>query len=259
MASASEGAARPDLRHEVIAVLLEPALTLACIARVSLPDLVSLVRGTYVRVGRRRGLSVRGMAKRFGVAPNTVQAIANETKAHGPLGNLGDKIAHRRAVVELLTERGEMRARDVAAAIPICKRSQVDEALAFLVDDGMVCRARGRVKLSRHHLCIARGDQSHRLDSLRQFLEAHTQVVYRRFFATASDAVAYARVFTFGVKRTELEALREETYLRLSSLVRNADLSTSPEDPDHTSASATLVFVETPTDAFFRSCKRDSE
>lgn len=248
---------RPDLRHEVIAVLLEPALTLACVAGVTLPDLVSLVRGTYVRVGRARGHSVRSMARRYGVAPGTIQAIANQLKAHGTLGGLGEKIAHRRAVVAQLTERGELRARDLATSTPGCRPAQVEEALARLVADKMVARERGRVRLLRHHLSIARSDDAaDRVDRLRQLLEATTQVVYRRFFAPEGPGIGYARAFTFGVSRRELEALREETSIRLGQHVRRLGEAATPGDPDHTIGSIALVVVETPNDGPLRGLGR---
>lgn len=244
-----------DLRLKVVGVMMEPALTLAGILRLPLADVTQLVRTTYVRIGKRRGASVRALAKRFGVAPNTIQAIANVLRDHDLPDQFGAAVTRRRIIVQHLSEQPESSAEIVRTLDPSSSPDEMDEALDQLRQDGMVHVEEEAIGLAKQHLSIARGDPLHRLDSLRQMTETFCKVVYRRFFNPPNPGEAYGRVFTFACAPEDLVAIREDTYLRLSSAVRAADERATAKGNGRIS-SAMLVFVEEPDDPVYLGRKR---
>ncbi len=246
-----------DLRLRVIGVMLEPALTLACIMRLPLADVTQLVRTTYVRIGKSRGLSVRALAKRYGVAPNTIQSISNVLRDHELPDRFGAAVTRRRSIVAHLTSHPRSTRAAVHGLHPESTASEMDEALEHLVDEGMIHVDEDKVRLAKTHLCIARDDAEHRLDSLRQMAETFCKVVYRRFFHPPVDGEAYGRVFTFACIPEELVGLREETYLRMSQAIRAADARATSGD-EGASASAMLVYVQEPEDPLYRGRRRAS-
>ncbi len=244
-----------DLRLKVIGVMLEPALTLACIMRLPLSDLTQLVRTTYVHIGKSRGLSVRALAKRFHVAPNTIQAIARVLRDHALPESFGAQVTRQRAIVQHLTEQQTATIKALLKLMPDADTAEMNDALDQLVAEGVVVVEKNRAKLGKHHFSIARKDAEHRLDSLRQMAEAFCQVVYRRFFQPANDGEAFGRVFTFAVTPEELASLREEAYLRSSSAVRSADAAATAKGGGVT-ASLLLVVVQEPDDPFYQGARR---
>jgi hypothetical protein len=241
-----------DLRLKVIGVMLEPALTLACIMGLPLADLTQLVRTTYVHLGKSRGLSVRALAKRFGVAPNTIQAIATVLRDHALPESFGAQVTRQRAIIQHLADRGSSTVKRVLRLLPDTEADEMQSALDQLVQEGAVVSDRNRVSLGKQHFSIARKDAEHRLDSLRQMTEAFSQVVYRRFFQPAREGEAFGRVFTFAVTPALLKAIREEAYMRTSSSVRSADAAATAKGGGVT-ASMLIVVVQEPDDPFYQS------
>lgn len=244
-----------DLRLRVIGVMLEPALTLACIMRLPLSDVTQLMRTTYVRIGRARGSSIRALAKRFGVAPNTIQSISNVLRDHGLAERFGAAVSRRRAIVQHLTLQPDSTRAAIYALDADSRPADMDDALEHLREEGIIHVEGDRVTLAKPHLLIARKDPLHRLDSLRQMAETFSKVVYRRFFHPPIEGEAYGRVFTFACSPQDLVALREEAYVRLSQSIRAAD-ARATNRADGVIASVMLVVVQEPDDALYRTRKK---
>ena len=79
------------------------------------------------------------------------------------------------------------------------------------------------------------------IDSVRHFLDAVTQVIYRRFWAEGSDAEAFARVLSFRADRQLLAHLRERQYEALRTAVIEADHNAGESAVN---ASVAVCFVE---------------
>ena len=236
-----------DLRLRIIGVMLEPALTLGCIMRVPLADLTQLVRTTYVRIGKTRGLSVRAMARRFGVAPNTIQAISNVLRDHELPERFGVGITRQRAIVAALMEHGgEIPIRDLRRALEGCADEEVVDAVDRLEEEGIVEKRGRKVGLAGPHFNIARKDAEYRLDSLRALAETFCQVVFHRFFqGTEPSDAALGRAFRIRCSEEDFARLKEELYEHAFEVCQRYD-ERAAEGEDAVGATVMLMVTKPP-------------
>lgn len=243
MAVAKPQTASPiDLRLRVVALALEPGLTLARLSGLSLDDLQELVATGYFRQWRARGLSLRGTARAMQKSVRTVATLSQKAGTAGALSPLGKRIAWRR---KLLARVAEARAIDRKKLIAIVRgepRAEVDAEVQQLLDEGLLALSQGVIVLAVKQVRLLDQDLDARLDSLRHFLDAVTQTVHQRFFG--DDAIALARVLTFRADAARLAELRDKTYAALRDGVVAADGEASAE-----ARGATVAFCigETPT------------
>jgi hypothetical protein len=231
-----------DLRLRVVALALEPGLTLARLSGLSLDDLQELVATGYFRQWRARGLSLRGTARAMQKSVRTVATLSQKAGTAGALSPLGKRIAWRR---KLLARVAEARAIDRKKLIAIVRgepRAEVDAEVQQLLDEGLLALSQGVIVLAVKQVRLLDQDLDARLDSLRHFLDAVTQTVHQRFFG--DDAIALARVLTFRADAARLAELRDKTYAALRDGVVAADGEASAE-----ARGATVAFCigETPT------------
>jgi hypothetical protein len=206
-----------------------------------------MVAAGYFRELQLRGLSLRMMTRRLGKSLRTVATLSK--RASGEVEPLegSRRIGLRRRIFRDLSERGERTLDEVRAAMTGARSEDVIDELEQLASEGVIEREGERWRPATGHLDLARADLDHRLESLRHFLGAVSQVVYRRFFEAPTDAEAFARVFTFSATPAELGEIRRSVYDSLRAAVVAADAA-SEGKPDAIQASATVSFVETPTD-----------
>lgn len=249
-----------DVRLRAVLVLLEPALTLACILGVPMADVVHLAKHVYVHVGKRRGLSVRGMARRFDVVPATIQAFASEAREGKLPAALGASVTRRRSVVAELTDRGACTLAALAAAQPAERRDEVEEAVLRLVEAGIVGRDGEHFRLAQQCLSVSTTDVESRLDALRLYLEATTQLVYRRFFTTPRSlpGESFARVLRFGARSPRIAELRARLFDAVCADVLAADADLPDGAAEKVPASVLFAVTEEPRDAFFRNDRMGS-
>lgn len=74
-----------DLRLQVVAIALDPALTLARIMALPLDDLQRLVATSYYREARRRKLTHSAIARRFKKSVRTIATLAREAESERPV------------------------------------------------------------------------------------------------------------------------------------------------------------------------------
>jgi hypothetical protein len=241
-----------DLRLQVVAAALEPGLALGRIMALPLEDLQALVTIGYYRSARERGLSLRQIALRFQKSLRSVASIAKLSRDARPLLESSSRITQRRRIVERIAAREAASPEDLCAALPELPEDEACAAIEQLVAEGILTRADdGLLRVAVAHVDLVQGDADHRLDSLRHFLRAVTQTIYRRFFACDPPEAAFARVLTFRASPTRLRELRDAHYEELRARVMELDAG-SEHDDAAVQASVTLSFVELPDDHFWR-------
>lgn len=243
-----------DVRLRVVAIALEPALVLARIVALPLDDLVELVSVGYFRETRGRGLSLGAVAQRFQKSLRTIKTLSKRAASETRPLAASQRLTWRRRVAELVSAGQGLHLEELVRALPDAPALELEVALAQLVEEGILARDGQVAHTAGPYLGLVRGALDQRLDSLRHFLTATTQVIYRRFFggsAAGDDAEAFARVLTFRAARPELVALRERAYETVRGAVLDAD-SRAQDDVDAPQASVVLAVVEAPTDAFWR-------
>jgi hypothetical protein len=109
--------------------------------------------------------------------------------------------------------------------------------------EGLIQRDRRGVVLSAQVMSLISEDIDKRIDSVRHFLDAVTQVIYRRFWAQEADAEAFARVLSFRADRDALARLRERQYDALRAAVIESDRDAGESAVN---ASVAVCFVERP-------------
>jgi hypothetical protein len=249
-----EGAERitaVDVRVRVVAVALEPALLLARVMALPLDDLHHLVSVGYFREARARGMSLRAVARRFSKSLRTIATLSRTAGTALPALEGSRRIGLRRSIVARVAEQGAATAADLGGALPDTKPGDLREALEQLVAEGILELEGERYTVVVAHVSMVKADVDHRIDSLRHFLGAVTQVVYRRFFTNEPEAVALARVLTFAARREELAGLTESTYADLRKTVLEVD-SASEGREGARQASVAVCFVEAPLDAHWK-------
>lgn len=238
----AQAASPVDLRLRVVALALEPGLTLARLSGLSLDDLQSLVATGYFRQWRARGLSLRGTARVMHKSLRTVATLSQKAGAEGTLSPLGKRIGWRRKLLARVAESGKIDRKKLIAIIRGEPRAEVDAEVQQLLDEGLLAVARDSIVLAVKHVRVLDSDIDARLDSLRHFLDAVTQTVHQRFFG--DDALALARVLTFRADLARLVELRDTSYAALRDRVVAADTDAGRE-----ARGATVAFCisETPT------------
>lgn len=231
-----------DLRLRVVALALEPGLTLARLSGLSLDDLQSLVATGYFRQWRARGLSLRGTARAMHKSLRTVATLSQKAGAEGTLSPLGKRIEWRRKLLARVAAAGAIERKKLASVVRGEPRAEVEAEVQQLLDEGLLTTARESVVLNVRYLRQLDTDLDARLDSLRHFLEAITQTVHQRFFG--DDALAFARVLTFRADLARLTKLRDGIYGALRDDVVAADAEAGAEG-----RGATVAFCisETPS------------
>jgi hypothetical protein len=231
-----------DLRLRVVALALEPGLTLARLSGLSLDDLQALVATGYFRQFRARGLSLRGTARAMDKSVRTVATLSQKAGADGTLSPLGARIAWRRKLLARVAEAGAIERKKLVATVRGEPRAEVDAEIQQLLDEGVLAASQGSIAVAVKYLRMIDQDVDARLDSLRHFLDAVTQTIHQRFFG--DDALALARVLTFRADIARLTALRDETYAKLRDGVIAADNEAGAE-----ARGATVAFCisESPT------------
>ena len=248
-----------DVRLEVIAIALEPALTLARAAAIPLDDLQRLVAAGYFREARARGMSFRTIARRFDRSLRTITNLSKLANEQGLPRSTSQRITWRRQLAELVSQRGG-EGIDVAAlfaAVGGADTAVLKEELQQLVETGILTRNDEQVKVSARHFDLVQEDLAPRLESFRHFLRAVAAVAYSRFFVVDPRAEAFARVLSFTAERSELGGLREGAYEALRSRVFAADAHADGDgdrkNPARTTAAmAAFCVVETPDDPAWR-------
>lgn len=212
-----------DLRLRVIALALEPGLTLARLSGLPLDDLQALVATGYFRQWRARGLSLRGIAARLHKSLRTVATLSARAGADGTLTALSKRIGWRRKLVARVAEAGRYDRRQLAAIIRGERRAEVEREIAQLVEEGILAEQADSVSVAVQYLSLVDDNVEARLDSLRHFLDAATHVIFQRFVAGDGSAVALARVLSFRAERDDLVALRDHAYAAIRDRVVAAD------------------------------------
>ena len=231
-----------DARLLALAVTLEPALAMARILGLSLDDLERLVAIGYFREFRRRGLSLRGMTQRFGKSLRTLAILSKRTQQAGPPLSGSQRMGRKRRVVALLATSGRTSRATISRRLRDTTREELDETLAELVTDGIVARREDRYEVVAAHVDLVKADLDHRIESLRHFLFAVGEVIYRRFWLIDDGGEAFARVFTFSASPRDLEQLRARLYALIREEVMKIDAeSGSREDAIQGSITFTVV------------------
>lgn len=228
MASAAEQekAVSPvDVRTRVVALALEPALTLARMAAIPLDDLQRLVAIGYFHQARERGMSFRGIARRFGKSLRTITNISKQASAQGLPLQESERITHRRQLVVLAGAAGAagIQRDELLRTFPNADASAIEEQLQVLVEAEVLEERDGRFFAVTRHFDMVEESLAPRLESLRHFLRAVSLVAYQRFFVSAPEKDAFARVLSFSSERAPLQELRDTTYSTLRETAIAAD------------------------------------
>ena len=235
-----------DARLRVLSTVLEPGIKMARVLGLTLDDLHQLVAVGYYRELKERGASWQQIARRIDKSRRTVATLARVASgATQPLA-ASHRIGLRRRTVRILAD-GDLDLADLAQQLPAVSGADLEEAVDQLVAEGILTRDGERLTVAGALLDLVGDDLDHRIDSLRHFLDAVGQVIYRRFLAPDSNGEAFARVLTFSTSRERLATLRAETYGAVAKAAQDADAEASG-DPGAIQASIALSFVETPRD-----------
>jgi AraC-like DNA-binding protein len=211
-----------DLRLRVFLLTLEPALQLARALCLSLDDVEDAVRASYVQLHKDRGLSLEQIARRVGTSRRTVATLSKEAQtSRAPLEH-SERIGLRRELIRLLSRTPGI-AVDEARAELRAKKDVFHDELGVLIDEGAISCRDERLELTRAWSSFEGGDEAQRLDSLRHFLRTVGETVRRRFFTSASDDDAFARVLTFSADDEGLGAIRRGAYELLCREASSAD------------------------------------
>lgn len=247
-----------DVRLRVIALALEPALVLARIAGLSLDDVQGLVATGYFREMRSRGYSLRAIARRFSKSLRTVATLSKQASEQGPFAQLGERMTlQRKLVAHVARHAGATRAH-LPRALGGADPQAIQEAVAQLIDDGIVIDEGGKLRVVASLLMLTGSTLDQRLDSVRHFLDACTQTLHQRFFAAGSDDSAFARVLSFTATAEDLRRLGSEHYESLKNDVVNADTrAASAADP--VQAAVVFGYVRSPGAWWLRPRSADSD
>src|SRR5262249_49683299 len=154
----------------VIAVMLEPALRLAHFMAIPIDDLQELVADGYFREARFRGLSLRGIARRFGKSLRTVASLSRRATAHGLPMRESLRMKWRRQVVAYVAAKPNVSAQQIGRAVRTAEPEMLSWELQQLVEAGLLLK-KGRVfRVDVKHMNTVAKDFDARLDSLRHFL-----------------------------------------------------------------------------------------
>lgn len=236
-----------DVRLRVLAVTLEPALSIARVMGLSLDDLQALVADGYFRELRLRGLSLAQVARRLGKSARTAATLSKKSNAMGPLLDASRRLGWQREVVRAVTA-GPLSREQLLALVPSADSSMVEETLAQMVRSGLLDETDEGFAPSTAHVSFARPDVDARLESLRHMLTSVAHVIYQRFFRSLDEGEALARVLSFSATAEQLEALGAQ-YPKLRDAVIEAD-GAAPEDADQ--GAVVFVVVRTPDDHLWR-------
>ena len=231
-----------DLRLQVLAVMLEPPLTLARIMALPLDDLQRVVATGYYREARRRKLTQAAIAKRFKKSLRTIATLAKEAESDRPILARSEGAELRRRIVEAIS-KGEQTLESLQRRLPKAALS-VSEALDDLVDEGILERRGDRWVGVTRHFNVVHEEAEARLDSLRHFLGAVTKVVYSRFF-NGDGETGFARVLTFATETGSLHDEMKQRYADLRDAAIRLDGEAGESAPH---ASVAMCYVEEPTD-----------
>ncbi|MEM9075008.1 MAG: hypothetical protein AAGE52_41310 [Myxococcota bacterium] len=251
MTSSNVSVSPIDLRSRVVALALEPALTLARIAALPLDDVQRLVSVGYFREARSRGMSFRTIARRFDKSLRTITNLSKRANEVGlPLEESERLSVRRQLVVRAGSEGTKGIARDALFdGLPNADRATLDDELEFLLGSGILETHEGRVRAAARHMDMVEESLGPRLESFRHFLRSVTLVTYRRFFVMEPEREAFARVLTFSADRDTLQSLRESAYENLRNGAFDADANASDEAGV---AMATFCVVEESDDPAWR-------
>ena len=211
-----------DLRLRVFVLTLEPALALARALSLSLDDVEDAVRASYVQLHKDRGLSLEQIARRVGTSRRTIATLSKQAQtSRAPLEH-SERIGLRRELIRLLSRSPGIEV-DAARAELRAKKEVFHDELGVLIEEGAIESRDDRLQLTRAWSSFEGGDEAQRLDSLRHFLRTVGETVRRRFFTSASDDDAFARVLTFSSDDAALATLRRSTYELLCREAARAD------------------------------------
>src|SRR5262245_18869748 len=117
MTAASTRLSPIDLRLRMVALALEPGLTLARLSALPLDDLQALVATGYFRQWRARGLSLRGIARVLHKSLRTVATLSSEAGGDAEQLPAGERITLRRKLAARVAAHGPTGRAALAAAI----------------------------------------------------------------------------------------------------------------------------------------------
>ena len=229
-----------DVRLRLIAVALEPALALARVSAVPLDDLQSLVSVGYFRELRSRGMTLRAIARRVHKSLRTVAGISQLAGRERDLLAGSERLRWRRKLVAHLGKHSSASVARLQRLLPNVKRAEVEEELQQLAAQGIIKLGERGAELSAEVMTLVSDQLEPRIDSLRHFLDAVTQVIYRRFWTSDPEHEAFARVLSFRIESAEFERLRITFYESLRDAAIKADKRAGAEAVD---VSAAVCFV----------------
>jgi hypothetical protein len=152
-----------------------------------------------------------------------VATLSGKASEEGTLRDAGERVTLRRKLAARIAGRGPSERSALSASIRGVPRAEVDAEIGQLIDEGVFAHERGKIALATQFLDLVGEDVERRMDSLRHFLEAVTQVIYQRFVAADPHAVALARVLSFRANPADLAELRDLPYRALRDAVVAAD------------------------------------
>ncbi len=234
-----------DVRLRVIALALEPALVLSRIAGLPLDDVQTLVATGYFREMRSRGHSLRAVARRFGKSLRTVATLSKQTAEQGRFAQLGERMTLQRKLVAHIANGGSVTRAHLPRAMGIVTPELIDDVTRQLIEDGIVIEDGGKLRVVADLLLLTGSTLDQRLDSVRHFLDACTQMLHERFFVPGSDQQAFARVLSFAALPEELAQIGKAHYAALAEAVVQADARAS-QQADATPASVVFGYVRSP-------------
>lgn len=242
-----------DVRTRVVALALEPALSLARMAALPLDDVQRLVSVGYFREARSRGMSFRAIARRFGKSVRTITNLSKQANDQGLPLEESETLSYRRQMVVLVgAKRGQgLSKASLLAAFPNADPADLDAELEYLLGSGVLEASGGHIRASAKHLSMMEEDLGARLESFRHFLRAITLVAHRRFFVVEQEKEAFARVLSFGTDAKQLAELRETVYESLRTRAIAADEGAADSEAA-TTAMATFCVVEESDDPAWR-------
>lgn len=223
----------------VLEILLEPAMAFARLLRLSFDDVERLAAGAYYRELRKRGLSLRAIAKRTDRSLRYVAKLAkNQTSREA--GNASNvRLDRWRAILGFMLKRGSS-----VSLIELQKEfGDVADDLEGLFATGIVRRESEQLQIAGSHFDMAHPDIEHRLDGLRRMLETFGAATYKRFVRTQAEDEAFGRVLSFRISHGRLLELRSTWYeqLRRAVITADAEFEATPSAID---ASVCVCFVE---------------
>ena len=229
-----------DVRLRLIAVALEPALALARVSAVPLDDLQTMVTVGYFRELRTRGMTLRAIARRMHKSLRTVAGLSQRAAQQRDLLGGSERLRWRRKLVAQVGKHPRASLARLQRALPKVARAELEEELKQLAAQGIVKLSERGAELSADVMTMVSDQLEPRIDSLRHFLDAVTQVIYRRFWTADPEHEAFARVLSFRVEPEEFARLRTAYYESLRNAAIKADGNAGESAVD---VSAAVCFV----------------